>query len=121
MQVRSPMVTSGRATASVHFAAGWLSPVSADSSISRFIATASRPSAGMRSPASTSTTSPGTTSPDGTEITFPSRRMRVFDASIFFNALSDASARCSCTKPIIELSNTTTRTTSGVFNSRDTT
>jgi hypothetical protein len=62
MQMRSPSGTSSPATGSICLATGRLSPVSAASSISRVAATKTRPSAGIRFPASTRTTSPGTSS-----------------------------------------------------------
>ena len=58
---RSPRAASA-ATASSCLGTGALSPVSADSSISRVAARMIRPSAGTRSPASTITMSPGTSS-----------------------------------------------------------
>ena len=59
MSTRSPSAASA-ATASTCLGTGRLSPVSADSSISRVAAVRSRPSAGTRSPASMLTMSPGT-------------------------------------------------------------
>ena len=60
MSWRSPSGTSSRSIASIDFVEGSLSPVSAACSISSVFAASSRPSAGIRSPASNSTTSPGT-------------------------------------------------------------
>ena len=117
---RSPIGASGL-TGSVFFSLGWLSPVSADSSTSRLLAKKISPSAGSRSPASTRTTSPGTMLSVGTIMTVPSRRTRTCAASILRNASSDFSARFSWRNPITALKTTTTRTTSGVFNSPDTT
>jgi len=60
MSVRSPSGVPAPGTVCVSLAAGRLSPVSADSSISSVAALTSRPSAGTTSPASIETISPGT-------------------------------------------------------------
>ena len=73
MSTRSPRAASG-ATAFTCLGLGMLSPVSADSSISRVAAERMRASAGTRSPASMFTTSPGTRSCMGTSTRSPSRR-----------------------------------------------
>ena len=117
----SPSGASGSGTPSVDFDVGWLSPVSADSSISVFTATTRRPSAGTLSPASMRTMSPGTMSAVGTETVSPPRRTRVLGESIFFSASSEASAFCSWTNPMMAFRRTTARTTAGVFTSPETT
>ena len=76
MQVRSPSGTSSPGTGSIDLPTGRLSPVSAASSISRVAARLTRPSAGIRLPASTSTTSPGTSSSASISTAWPSRRTR---------------------------------------------
>ncbi len=73
MSTRSPRAASA-ATASTCLGVGTLSPVSADSSISRVAAERMRASAGTRSPASMFTMSPGTSSSMGTSTSSPSRR-----------------------------------------------
>ena len=75
------------------------SPVSAASSIVRFIATVIRLSAGTRSPAWSATTSPGTTSRAAMLRSIPSRITWASGAAIFFSASSARSARYSWTKP----------------------
>ena len=60
---RSPSAASAATSADADFSDGCASPVSIDSWISSEVADSSRPSAGIRSPASTATTSPGTSSP----------------------------------------------------------
>ena len=89
--LRSPMEASSL-TGSSDFVDARLSPVNDASSISRLTAERSRPSEGTRSPASMRTMSPGTICSVGTFSSSPLRRTRADDASIFFNALRDASA-----------------------------
>ncbi len=113
-QCRSPRGTPG-AWGEVSFATGWLSPVRAASSTSRPVAAITRPSAGIRSPASTSTTSPGTIASVGTLASVPSRRTRAERASMRRRAAREASARFSWTKPMTALTSTTTMTTAGVL------
>ncbi len=100
---------------------GWLSPVRVDSSTSRFVAVARRPSAGTRSPASSSTTSPGTTLVDASSVTAPLRRTRAVGTMRLRRASRAASAFRSWMKPTVALMITTTSTTAGVLTSRDTT
>ena len=117
----SPLCSLLAWSASVILVTGWLSPVRAASSISRFAANKMRPSAGIRSPASTKTTSPGTIWCDGTIRTSPSRRTLASPTTIFCSASRAASALCSWKKPMMAFVKTTIKTTSGVFISCDTT
>ena len=91
MSTRSPRAESA-ATGSTCFGTGALSPVRADSSISRVAAWTIRPSAGTRSPASTITMSPGTKSAISTTWTSPPRRTRDLTTIIFCSAATLASA-----------------------------
>ena len=92
MSTRSPSGVSTLGTGSTCFGTGALSPVSADSSISRVAALMIRPSAGIRSPASTATMSPGTSSWAGIWTSSPSRRTRLWTIIIFCSAATLASA-----------------------------
>ena len=98
MSMRSPSAASA-ATASTCLGTGALSPVSADSSISRVAERMIRPSAGTRSPASIITTSPGTSSAIGTWVTSPSRMTRARTTIIFWSAATLASALPSWLSP----------------------
>ena len=104
MQIRSPSGTSSPGTGSVCLPTGRLSPVSAASSISRVAATTTRPSAGIRLPASTRTMSPGTTSCASISIACPSRRTRAIVFIIWASAATLSSALASCRRPITALS-----------------
>ena len=99
MHVRSPSGTSAWSTGAMDFAAGVLSPVSADSSISSAAALISLPSAGTTSPASTATMSPGTSSATSTSLRAPARRTFVLRMSIFCRAATLASALPSWLRP----------------------
>ncbi len=92
MSTRSPSGVSTAATCSTSFGTGALSPVRADSSISRVAALMMRPSAGIRSPASTRTMSPGTSSSAGICSSCPSRRTLVWTIIIFWSAATLDSA-----------------------------
>ena len=74
------------------FDAGTLSPVNADSSICRDVASMSRPSAHTSSPAVSSTTSPTTTWSASTLTSDPSRRTRAVVLSIDCSAFIALSA-----------------------------
>ena len=103
MQVRSPSGTSSPMTGSTDFPTGRLSPVSAASSISSVAARVTRPSAGIRLPASTSTTSPGTSSWASISTAWPSRRTRAIVFIIWASALTLSSALDSWRSPITAL------------------
>ena len=100
--IRSPRAASA-ATASTCLGTGTLSPVSADSSISRVAAVSIRPSAGTRSPASMLTMSPGTSSSIGTEASLPSRRTLALTIIIFWSAATLAFALPSWLRPMAAL------------------
>jgi hypothetical protein len=85
-------------------AAGTLSPVSADSSICRALASTMRPSAGTWSPAARSTTSPTTNCSAGISAASPSRRTRAVALSIDLSAFIALSALPSCRSPMTALS-----------------
>ena len=68
MSTRSPSVVSGSESAAMSLGTGSDSPVKGASSTSRVAAVMSRPSAGMRSPASIETMSPGTSSSAATSV-----------------------------------------------------
>ena len=87
------------------------SPVSADSSTCRSVASTSRPSAGTRSPAPRATTSPTTTSSAGRSLTWPPRRRCAVGASSARTAAAALSARPSCTAPKMALATTMARIT----------
>jgi len=103
MSVRSPSGVPAPATGSVPLAAGTLSPVSADSSISSVAAVSSRPSAGTTSPASIATMSPGTSWPAGTSASWPSRLTLALMITIFCRAATAAAAFPSCCRPMTAL------------------
>ena len=100
---RSPSAASP-ATSSICFGTGRLSPVRADSSISRVAALRIRPSAGTRSPASMLTMSPGTSCSIGTSARAPSRRTLALTTIIFWSAATLADALPSWFRPIAALS-----------------
>ena len=111
MSIRSPRAASAL-TASMLLGTGALSPVSADSSISRVAARMIRPSAGTRSPASMLTMSPGTSSSIGIWRTSPPRRTLAWTIIIFWSAATLASALPSWLRPRNALSRVrNTRTT----------
>ena len=91
MSIRSPSAASA-ATASTCLGVGTLSPVSADSSISRVAAVRMRASAGTRSPASMLTMSPGTSWSIGISASSPFRRTLALTTIIFWRAEALASA-----------------------------
>ena len=91
MSTRSPSAASA-ATASTCLGVGTLSPVSADSSISRVAAVRMRASAGTRSPASMLTMSPGTSSSIGISTRSPLRRTLALTTIIPWRADALASA-----------------------------
>ncbi|SKZ59983.1 Uncharacterised protein [Mycobacteroides abscessus subsp. abscessus] len=99
---RSPMPAS-TSTARVSLLAGTDSPVSADSSIRRFVASSSRMSAGTRSPDLIDTTSPGTRFSASTSTHSPSRRARACSDSMFRMPASALSALPSWTNPTTAL------------------
>jgi hypothetical protein len=121
MSVRSARAASGSPTPSTSLATGWDSPVRAASCTSRATASASRPSAGTLSPASTSTTSPGTSSSAGISCTAPPRSTLALATVMCRSACRLASALRSWRKLIMALNTTTTRMTTGVSHSRETT
>ena len=88
----SPRTGFGSVITSVLFEAGTLSPVSADSSICREVASISRPSAHTSSPAASRTTSPTTTWSASTLTSVPSRRTRAVVLSIDCRAFMALSA-----------------------------
>ena len=91
MSTRSPRAASA-ATASTCLGVGTLSPVSADSSISRVAADRMRASAGTRSPASMFTMSPGTSSSIGISASSPFRRTLALTTIMLWSADALASA-----------------------------
>lgn len=97
--VRSPGDSPLPRSAPVSFAAGTLSPVSADSSICRALASMSRPSAGTWSPAEMSTTSPSTSCSAGISASLPSLRTRAVAFIIDFSAFMALSALPSWRRP----------------------
>ena len=103
MQVRSPSGTSSPGTGAGDLPTGRLSPVSAASSISMVAARLTRPSAGIRLPASTSTMSPGTSSSASISTAWPSRRTRAIVFIICASALTLSSAFASWRRPITAL------------------
>ena len=100
----SPRTGSGSVITSVLFEAGTLSPVSADSSICREVASTSRPSAHTSSPAASRTTSPTTTWSAATLTSVPSRRTRALVLSIDCRAFIALSALPCWRKPPSALS-----------------
>ena len=103
MSTLSPSAASA-ATVSTCLGTGTLSPVRADSSISRVAARMIRPSAGTRSPASTLTMSPGTISSMGISWSSPPRRTLALTIIIFCRAATLADALPSWLRPIPALS-----------------
>ncbi len=95
----SPSGTSSPGKAFICLATGKDSPVSADSSISRLLASIIRRSAPMRSPLENFTMSPTTSSLDGNLTHFPSRMAATWGAESSFNAWRDFSAFLSWKKP----------------------
>ena len=91
MSIRSPSAASA-ATASTCLGEGTLSPVSADSSISRVAADRIRASAGTRSPASMFTMSPGTSWSIGISTRSPFRRALALTTIMLESAEALASA-----------------------------
>jgi hypothetical protein len=91
MSTRSPRAASA-ATASTDLGVGTLSPVRADSSISRVAAVRMRASAGTRSPASTFTMSPGTSWSIGISTRSPFRRTFALTTIMPWSAEALASA-----------------------------
>lgn len=87
MFVRSPGAGRGPGSVPASFTAGTLSPVSADSSICRALASMMRPSAATWSPAAMSTMSPTTRCSAGISASVPSLRTRavafIIDCSAF--------------------------------------
>ena len=110
MLVRSPGPSSASASASVVLEAGTLSPVSADSSMSRELAWMILPSAATLSPAASSTTSPTTTCSAGISDSAPSRRTRAVCFISDLRAFIALSALPSWRRPITALN--TVRATS---------
>ena len=102
MSTRSPRAASAP-TASTCFGVGTLSPVSADSSISRVAAERMRASAGTRSPAWRFTTSPGTSWSIGRSTRSPLRRVFAVTASFWLRASAAAAALLSWFRPITAL------------------
>ena len=96
MDDRSPTPVPA-ATGSTDLADGTASPVSADSSTRRLLASTSRRSAGTRSPGVTRTRSPGTSSSAGTATHSPSRRTCACADSMLRIPARACSARPSCT------------------------
>ncbi len=80
-------------------AAGTLSPVSADSSISSALEETMRPSAGTSSPAEMRTMSPATSWSAGISASAPSRRTRAVAFIIDWSAFMALSALPSCRRP----------------------
>ncbi len=102
MSTRSPRAASA-ATASTCFGVGTLSPVRADSSISRVAAARIRASAGTRSPASMLTMSPGTSWSIGRSTSSPLRRVLALTESVWLRASAAADALLSWFMPITAL------------------
>jgi len=93
---QSPRGGFGVAITSPVFSTAVLSPVRAASSICRFAAAITRPSAGTRSPASTITMSPGTIPSASIREIRPSRRTFATIFIILFSAATLAPAFASC-------------------------
>ena len=108
MLSRSPTVAFSE-TGSVVLSAGTDSPVSAASSVRRFLTSASRRSAGTLSPDSSSTTSPGTSCSAGSMRVAPPRRVRASADSMLRIESSAFSARPSWMNPSSPLMTTTPR------------
>ncbi len=110
MPSRSPTVAFS-ATASVVLSIGTDSPVSAASSVRRFLTSTRRRSAGMRSPDSSSTTSPGTSSSAGIRRVSPPRMVLASAESMLRIESSAFSALPSWMNPSRALRITTPRMT----------
>ena len=108
MLSRSPTVAFSE-TGSVVLSAGTDSPVSAASSVRRFLTSARRRSAGTLSPDSSSTTSPGTSSSAGIMRVAPPRRVRASADSMLRIESSAFSALPSWMNPSSALMTTTPR------------
>src|SRR4051794_21169280 len=115
MSTRSPSEASAL-TAASSLGTGALSPVSADSSISRVAARTRRPSAGTRSPASMLMTSPGTMSCIATIAIAPFRRTLAWTTIIFWSAATLASALPSWLRPSMALKTVSRTSTTPVAN-----
>ena len=113
MLSRSPTVAFSE-TGSVVLSAGTDSPVSAASSVRRFLTSASRRSAGTLSPDSSSTTSPGTSSSAGSMRVAPPRRVRASADSMLRIESSAFSALPSWMNPSSALMTTTAEDDRGV-------
>ena len=108
MPSRSPTVAlSGHGA--VDLSEGTDSPVSAASSVRRFLTSTRRMSAGILSPDSRSTMSPGTSSSAGIRRVSPLRRVLASAESMLRIESSDFSARPSWRKPSRPLMMTTPR------------
>ena len=115
--LRSPTPAFSSTTASASFSDGTDSPVKADSSLLRLTLFSSRASAGIKSPASRWIMSPGTSWEASMIFSSPSRRTLARGADIFFRASRAFSALLSCTIPIMALSTTMSRISTGSKNS----
>ena len=107
----SPITGSGSVITSVLFEAGTLSPVRADSSICKELASTSRPSAHTSSPAVSRTMSPTATWSASTLTSVPSRRTRAVVLSIDCRAFMALSALPCWRRPPSALSAVISRTT----------
>ena len=103
--------------AEASFSTGTDSPVRADSSHLRLAAWISRPSAGMKSPASSLTMSPGTSWEASITCSAPPRTTRAWGAEMLFSASSAFSALLSCKTPRMAFKTTMTKIRSGSKNS----
>ena len=117
MFVWSPAPSSPSASVVASFAAGTLSPVSADSSIWSDVAETIRPSAGTSSPAASRTTSPTTSSSAEILASEPSRRTRAVASIIDFNAFIALSALPAWRRPTTALMSVITNSTMAVVHS----
>ena len=117
MLIRSPSGAFSSIEADASFSTGTDSPVRADSSHLRLAAWISRPSAGMKSPASSLTISPGTSWEASITCSTPPRTTRAWGAEMFFSASSAFSALLSCKTPRMAFKTTMTRIRSGSKNS----
>ncbi len=111
MFTRSPRPGSASVMTATLLEAGTLSPVNADSSICREVASMSRPSAHTSSPAASRTTSPTTTWSASTLTSVPSRRTRAVVLSIDCRAFMALSALPCWRNPPSALSAVISRTT----------
>ncbi len=107
---RSPVPASS-STGRGPFVTGRLSPVRAASSVCKWIAPATRPSAATLSPASSTSTSPGTMSAAATSTSLPSRMTNAVGAAISLSLARASSARTSCVYPITAFNTTMARMT----------